>query len=218
MRDKITMFFTLVWVIILILCHMGIHADAVTALILIILWWVITITVCEITLRHDEKKRRQREKEYREKYISDLIIEDATYGKMHFEKDSFRNCVELVEMNLPKFRNDTIDELIINDYDENKKDIYFRGLDYLYSNAEKISDELCDMVKECYESEDINVSVEDIKNQISISYIDISLNDKDECIIELCGYINNDISDHIAEHGITAYINCTAGKFEYYSG
>ncbi|MDY4413750.1 MAG: hypothetical protein SPE43_05215 [Ruminococcus sp.] len=39
-----------------------------------------------------------------------------------------------------------------------------------------------------------------------------------KCIIELCGYMNNDISDHIAEHGITACINCTAGEFEYYSG
>ena len=56
MRDKIETFFILVWVIILILCHMGIRADAVTALILIILWWVITITVCKITWRYDEKK------------------------------------------------------------------------------------------------------------------------------------------------------------------
>lgn len=29
--------------------------------------------------------------------------------------------------------------------------------------------------------------------------------------------MNNDISDHIAEHGITACINCTAGEIEYYS-
>lgn len=218
MRDKIEMFFILVWVIILILCHMGIHEDAVTALILIILWWVITITVCEITFRHDEKKRRQREKEYREKYISDLIIENKTYGKMHFEKDSFKDCIELVEINLPDFGKNKIDSFKIYSYDENKKDIYFRSLDYLYSNAQKIFDELCDMVKERYEDEDISVSIEDIKKQLYVDYIKMHINDENECIAEFLGGMNNDISDHIAEHGITACINCTAGEFEYYSG
>ncbi len=218
MREKIITFFLLMWYLILILCHIGIRVNVVTAIILIISWWAITITIYQITFRRDEKKRKQREKEYREKYISDLIIEDKTYGRMNFELDSFEERIELIEINLPEFGNDTIDEFIIYEYHESKKDIYFRSLDYIYENSQKILEGLCEMAKDVYDSEDITINIEDIRNQLSVSWIEISLNDKDECIVEMHGGVNNDICDHIAEHGVTACINCTAEEFDYYSG
>jgi len=43
------------WYLILILCHIGIKINVVSAIILIISWWAITITIYQITFRHDEK-------------------------------------------------------------------------------------------------------------------------------------------------------------------
>jgi len=126
--------------------------------------------------------------------------------------------IELAEINLPKLGNNSIDEFIIYEYNESKKDIYFRSLDYIYENSKKIFEGLCEMAKDIYDSEDISINIEDIRNQLSVSWIEISLNDKDECIVEIYGGVNNDICDHIAEHRVTAYINCMAEEFDYYSG
>ncbi len=46
----------------------------------------------------------------------------------------------------------------------------------------------------------------------------MSINDKGECEIEICGGMDNDVIDHINEHGVTASVNCATMKFDYYSG
>lgn len=76
---------------------------------------------------------------------------------MIFGLDSYINQISAAGTILPKFEieNIDIDEIIINEYDEKKKNIIFREVDHIYEHAEEIVDACCKMVKERYDDEDI---------------------------------------------------------------
>ncbi len=191
-----------------------------------LLWWVITISVSIIRYEISEHKQKRKREQYREKYISDIVIEDEKFGRMVFELDSFINQISAAGTVLPKFgtENMDIDEIIINEYDEKKKDVIFRGVEHIYEHAEEIVDACCKMVKECYDEEDIRdadgnlIRIESIKKLLSLSYMEIEFNREDTCMIVLQGGMNNDIVDHILEHGVTVCIDCNTWEYECYSG
>lgn len=194
--------------------------------LLILLWWVLTIAVLIVRYEISEHKREKERAQYREKYVSDLVIEDEKYGRMVFELDSYINQISAVGTILPKFEieNIDIDEIIIDEYDEKKKEVIFRGMDHIYEHAEEIVDACCKMVKECYDDEDIKdadgnlICIESIKKMLYLSYMKIECNREDICMIVLQGGMKNDIADHIAEHGVTVCIDCSTWEYECYSG
>lgn len=194
--------------------------------LLILLWWVLTIAVLIVRYEISEHKREKEREQYREKYVSDLVIEDEKHGRMVFELDSYIDQISAAGTILPKFEieNIDIDEIIINEYDEKKKDVIFREVDHIYEHAEEIVDACCKMVKERYDDEDIRdadgnlIRIESIKKMLSLSYMKIKCNREDTCMIVLQGGMKNDIADHIAEHGVTVCIDCSTWEYECYSG
>lgn len=194
--------------------------------LLILLWWVLTIAVLNVHYKISEHKREKERAQYREKYVSDLVIEDEKYGRMVFALDSYIDQISAAGTIFPKFgiENIAIDEIIINEYDEKKKDVIFREVDHIYEHAEEIVDACCKMVKECYDDEDIRdadgnlIRIESIKKMLSLSYMEIEFNREDIYMIVLQGGMKNDIADHIAEHGVEVCIDCSTWEYECYSG
>ncbi len=74
---------------------------------------------------------------------------------MLFEVDSNWKQHTSININLPELAGNKIDEIMISGYDETKKDLYFRGLDFVYKNAYEIFNGCCEMVKECYDGEEV---------------------------------------------------------------
>lgn len=228
------LFLVALWYLILILgitctIQFGISkrfGEMFIGIIFVIIYIAVSFFVVDFLCKLDDKKIARRKKEYREKYISDVELEDEKYGKMIFEKDSNNETMELKDVNLPVFGNHIIEDFIINDcdyYNENMKNLIFRNLDEIYNNSEKILNGLYDEIKDIYDDEDIRdsdghlMSIDYIKEKLILDYINIYLSE-DNCIIELLGSMNNDIDDHIAEHGITASIDIQNNKYDYFSG
>ncbi|MDE5946063.1 MAG: hypothetical protein K2G63_01960 [Oscillospiraceae bacterium] len=228
------LFLVALWYLILILgikctIQFGISkrfGDMFIGIIFIILYLVVSFFVADFLCKLDDKKIAKRKREYREKYISDIELEDEKYGKMIFEKDSNTETMELKDVNLPSFGNHIIKNFVINDCDccnENMKNLIFRNLDEVYNNSEKILEDLHNEIKDIYDDEDIRdsdgnlMSMDYIKEKLILDYINVYLSE-DSCIIELLGSMDNDIDDHIAEHGITASIDIQNNKYDYFSG
>lgn len=228
------LFLTAIWYLILIssitvTLKFGISkrfGDMFIGIIFIILYLAVSFFVADFLCKLDDKKIAKRKKEYREKYISDVELEDKKYGKMIFEKDSNTEKMELKDVNLPSFSNHIIKDFIINNcycFNENMKNLIFRNLDEVYNNSEKILDSLYNEIKDIYDDEDIRdsngnlMSIDYIKEKLILDYISVHLNENN-CIIELLGGMDNDIDDHIAEHGITASIDIQNNKYDYFSG
>lgn len=199
------------------------YEDIYTPIILIVLWLIITISVKKIRAKAKKKQVIEKKDEYHKKYITDIVIKDSKFGEMSFEHDSHEGNLVAVLVDLPKFGKHMITELAIGDYDEKNNDLYFRSLDNVYSHVDEIINGCCDMVKECYDDEDIRdsdgnlISMEYIEETLSLEYVYISLNDKGECVVEIHGGMENNISDHINEHGVSAIINCNKNEYEYTS-
>ncbi len=219
-------FFLGIWVLILVFCIISAHVSSnkMVGFALAVAWWIITIAVVFIITKIDTKKSQKTAKAYREKFITNVTITDETYGEIVFEFDSQRKQHISQNINLAEFAGNQISEITIDEYDETKKDSYFRGLDYVYENADNIAIGCVEIIKECYDDEDVRdennelFSIETIKKQLCLDDIKMVLNEKGECEIEILGYMDNDIIDHINEHGVTASINCVTMKFDYYSG
>ena len=219
-------FFLGVWVLILVFCIIGarVASNKMVGYALVVAWWIITIAVVFIITKIGTKKSQKTAKAYREKYITNVTITDETYGEIIFEFNSERNQHISQNINLPEFAGNQISEITIDEYDETKKDLYFRGLDYVYENADNIAISCVEIIKECYDDEDIRdennelFCIETIRNQLCLEYITFSINDKGECEIEIFGCMDNDVIDHISEHGVTASVNCATKEFNYYSG
>ena len=81
--------------------------------LLILLWWVLTIAILIVRYEISEHKREKERAQYREKYVSDFVIEDEKYGRMVFELDSYIDQISVAGTIFPIFeiQNIAIDEI-----------------------------------------------------------------------------------------------------------
>lgn len=119
----------------------------------VLAFYIIGTIICKI----DEKKER----EYRDNYITEKIIEDNIFGQMKFEKDSLKNRLICADFKISFGEYKPVIEIV--DYEEKDKEIYFRSLEYLYSKHEEIAESLLEEFLDAYG----NVSKEKSKEKIT---------------------------------------------------
>lgn len=101
-------------------------------------WLVLTIGMFLIYDKITTKKENRRQAAYKEKYISELVIEDSFFGKMTFCLDRNHNMLESSEIHLPPFGADAPDSLYVTDYDENDREKILHGLREIYNHKDEI--------------------------------------------------------------------------------
>lgn len=187
----------------------------------------IIIAVVRGIIDNKRKKRKEQElKEYREKYVTEFIVEDKNFGHLVFEKDSNKNLFRFIRgeiMQMPFGRYDYHDVDMEIDGGE---DMLYRALDDLakvYSEHEKYINDLYDeTVDTCYDWDE-----RDSKgNPIDRAYVEkyfsleaVSLTTyKDEVTVSLCGSLLNDDErgmELLGYHVVEADINCTKNEVRY---
>lgn len=117
-----------------------------TMLLVMGVLFVIVMVVLFIAVKRDDKK----EKEYHEKYITELVIEDKVFGDVKFEKDSNQNT--LTCKCFPKSFGKYNPIIEIQGYDENSQELCFRSLEYIYGMSEEIIETFLEGFLEAYAS------------------------------------------------------------------
>lgn len=143
--------------ILYVLVHIIVFAAVVAMVIFVrtpgyawlkIMLFAIPFCIIVTALFIDYKKTEKKEKEYRDKHISEIIINDKVFGKIKFERDAHLNQLCCKNFNMPFGKyNPTIE---IEDYDANNNELYFRSLEYLYSMQQEVSHTLFDVFWESY--------------------------------------------------------------------
>lgn len=211
-----------IWFIILILIHLflvvWIKVNAKEGIIfpiaMVIIWWSILIFVLVIKDKKDIKKKEK----YKKDFVSEETIEDIKFGKVVFEKDSNTNKLYCKHLNFLFGKYNP--EIEIYEYDERYKELYFRNLEKLYDNQEKILKDYYDAIKgfcDNWNEQDSNgnpISGEYIKENFDISCICI-YKDKEEIIITLWGGFYDYDYNILGCHGVTAEIHCNSKEVFY---
>lgn len=187
----------------------------------------IIIAVVRGIIDNKRKKRKEQElKEYREKYVTEFIVEDKNFGHLVFEKDSNKNLFRFIRgdiMQMPFGRYDYHDVDMEIDGGE---DMLYRALDDLakvYSEHEKYINDLYDETADtCYDWDECDSK----GNPIDRAYVEkyfsleaVSLTTyEDEVTVSLCGtLLNNDErgTELLGCHVVVADINCTKNEVSY---
>ena len=116
-----------------------------------------------LLLSRSIKKDERRKEEYREKYISQVILEDRVFGSMLFERDSAKDTLTCREKKIP-FGNDF--PVLQLDGPASEQETFFRNLEYVCEKHEEILENLLELVQESF-----SVSREDALKKYYISLI-----------------------------------------------
>lgn len=200
----------------------------VKLLILAIPFLIIVICLF-IGVKRDEKK----EKEYRNKYVTEVIINDKVFGEMKFEKDSNKN--ELSCKNFKVLFGQYNPTVHIQDYDENNNELYFRSLEYIYGKQQEIIETLFEGFLEAY-SNSKEVTPDTLRENFAIEKITICKCDeyflegayfiKDaeafeidagEWVIAVCGNPNKNklYGNYYSSKYPVAYMDCSTKQMYY---
>lgn len=200
----------------------------VKLLILAIPFSIIVICLF-IGVKRDEKK----EKEYRNKYVTEVIINDKVFGEMKFEKDSNKNELTCKRLKVPFGQyNPTVQ---IQEYDESNNELYFRSLQCLYGRHQEIIETLFNGFLEAY-SGSKEVTPDTLRENFAIENITICKCDeyflegayfiKDaeafeinwgEWVIAVCGNPNKNklYGNYFSSKYPVAYMDCSTKQMYY---
>lgn len=172
----------LIWLIMLIVLHFAIGSviiemfpenfveNLIYGILGIAAWWGLMIGVSKIWKMVERKKERQ----YKEKYITEVIIEDEFFERIVFENDRLKDKLHATEKNFPPFGAKALEELYIEGYTENDREKIFRALRGIYEHKDEILSQLYDEVLEAaegYEEVDENnepYTLEKIRERVYI--------------------------------------------------
>lgn len=169
--DILAVILFFIWLFVLIVLHFAIIGvikeqfpknfveNLIYGILGIAAWWGLMIGVSTLWSKISTKISRKKERLYKEKYVTETVIEDEFFGRIVFENDSFKNMLHATELNFPPFGADVLEELYIEDYNENDREKIFRALRGIYEHKDEILNELYDEVLECaeeYEETDEN--------------------------------------------------------------
>ncbi len=144
---------------------------------------LVIVVALSISVKRDEKK----EKEYKDKYVEEVVINDKVFGEMKFQKDNNLNTLRCDDFK-QTFGTYHL-EIKIEDYDENEQELYFRSLECLYNRQEEIIETLFEGFVEAY-SNSKEVTHDKLKENFAIKKIVI---DKcDEYLLEEAEVIEED--------------------------
>ena len=228
--DVLAIILFLIWLIMLIVLHFAIGSviiemfpenfveNLIYGILGIAVWWGLMIGVSKIwrvisTKAEQKKKRLNEEKErlYKEKYITELIIEDGFFGRIVFEYDTFRNELDSMEMNFPPFGVKALEELYIGGYTENDREKIFRALRGIYEHKDEILSRLYDEVleaAEAYGESDENnepYTLEKIRERVYIWWTRVYNSEDSLYVVMECSLTEGELE--LGGHGIEAVID-----------
>lgn len=178
-------------------------------------WWGILIGAYKLY----QKRERKKERLYKEKYITEVSIEDAFFGKMTFEDDSFKGHMRSAELHFPKFGADVLDTLYIEGYNESDREKIFRAFQGIYEHQNEILDALCpellDIAEEYGEVDENGApyTLEKIRERAYISWTRVFNDDEDVTVIMEAGLTEGEIE--LGGHGFDVVINCADKTMDF---
>lgn len=178
-------------------------------------WWGILIGAYKLY----QKRERKKERLYKEKYITEVSIEDAFFGKMTFEDDSFKGHMRSAELHFPKFGADVLDTLYIEGYNESDREKIFRAFQGIYEHQNEILDALCpellDIAEEYGEVDENGApyTLEKIRERAYISWTRVFNDDEGVTVIMEAGLTEGEIE--LGGHGFDVVINCADKTMDF---
>lgn len=119
-----------------------------------------------ILIKRDEKKQ----KEYCEKHVTEIVINDKFFGEVKCEKDNNLNSLSCKNLNRPFSKYNP--KIVVEEYEERNNELYFRSLECVYSIQQEIATTMMDAFLEMYGSEK-EVTRETLKQNFEIDGISI---------------------------------------------
>lgn len=176
----------------------------------------------DFVVKLDDRNIKKKKSEYREKYITEIKVVDLELGELIFVHDS--NTAELTLLHgVPSLCGQG--ELEIEAEDVGMKTApLIECAKRLVKDKEKIVKGMFDTVKDVYENEgvteDDGIPVDDeyILSRLSICNVSLSLNEDGSWGACIRGGLNNNLADHISEHGLTADLSSDSPEYDFYSG
>jgi hypothetical protein len=175
-------------------------------------WVLLTILTFLRSAKEDKAKKESK---------IDVFLEDPYFGEMTFTLDDNDGSHDLNEGKTKVMFGKYNPELHIDNYDESKKELYFRGLEYVYSIQDEIiksfyedAKGLCDDWGEHFENGD-PLTKDYIEEEFRIPDIDIRLSGED-VTIKVWGWPGEvDSVSLLGDHNFSAMIDCTTKEVDY---
>ncbi len=192
-------------------------------LIVLAIWWAITLVVRAI--RHSIEKRikaaeEKKLQEYKEKYVTKIEVSDERFGKIVFEYDSNKDMTEAqdTELEKPLGRHN----LTLNaELSGKETDAAVKTLGYIYDNKDKILKEIYKYTVEAcknYDERDKDgnmYTLSYVRQNMYVSYIYL-YGDENESFVHLAGGISGDDGESLLGcHSVTADIKLNLNESEY---
>lgn len=181
-------------------------------LVVLALWWAVTLTGRAI--RHAiMKKYREKEeaklRAYKEQYVTEIPVEDERFGKVVFEYNSEHDTLTANDINLEKpFGGHEL--TLFSEFSGNNPDLAVGVLGYLYDHCDEILEELYPYTVSCCENYDERdkdgnpYDLEYVRKNLSMHLADIA-EYNGTVIIHLCGSICGDTGDVLLGcHSVTS--------------
>lgn len=221
--DTLAIILFFIWLFVLIVLHFAIVGaimemfpknfveNLIYGILGIAAWWGLMIGVSTIWSKISTKAELKKERLYKEKYITEVIIEDEFFGKIVFEYDSFINELHATEMNFQPFGAKALEELYIEGYTENDRKKIFRALRGIYEHKDEILIRLYDEVLECvevYEEFDENnepYTPEKIRERVYIWWTRVYNSEDSLSVVMECSLTEGELD--LGGHGIETVID-----------
>lgn len=221
--DILAVILFFIWLFVLIVLHFAIGGvikqqfpknfaeNLIYGILGIAAWWGLMIGVYTVWSRISAKIERKKERIYKEKYVTEVIIEDDFFGRIVFENDSFKGRLHATEMNFPPFGAEALEEFYIEGYTENDREKIFRALRGIYEHKEEILDRLCDEVLEFveeYEETDENgepYTPEIIRERVYIWWTRVYNGEHSLSVVMECSLTEGELE--LGGHGIETVID-----------
>ena len=128
------------WLLSLIVLHFGIMITVkiIPWIIFIAVWWAAAVTTQIVTSRRDRKREAAAKAEYKEKYVSEIEIDDELLGKMKFTADTKFNELESKELHPPPFGAEPPGWLYVSGYKESDRKRIIQALRDVYAHKDEI--------------------------------------------------------------------------------
>lgn len=149
MKGFIKTFFAVVWFLIMVILFIIAAFGKVSksaarfGFFGVIGWLTVTIVVFVIYDRISTKRKQKKDKEYNEKYVTLVELEDDLLGKMKFSCDSNTKQLQSIELRLPPFGAAAPETLDIIDIAEEKRERCVKAVRAVYAHKDEILDLIC---------------------------------------------------------------------------
>ncbi|MBQ4523255.1 MAG: hypothetical protein IJA10_09930 [Lachnospiraceae bacterium] len=169
----------------------------------------------------ERKRKLEKTKEYREKYVSEIPVNHSFFGSCVFEKDRNKEAVTLVEgikeTNYGPYMVDVEMEV-----QEDAISLALAELEKVYRNCDDILNQIYEAAKEqCndWDEEDADgnpIDLEYIKKYYSLSFISVYDNTNGSISIILDGSVGDENGGELlGYHSFVANINCKTNQISY---